>query len=146
MRVRRAAAEDFEAVTRLLEELGRDVVGPETEEACREVYLAQVQGAEAAPLVVEDEGGAVVACCSLHFRPRLNRPKPDAWIPDLVVTAGARRRGAGRAMLEEAERLAGERGCWQLTLESGYQRKEAHVMYEAFGMQNEGYYFSKPLA
>lgn len=145
MRVRRAEADDFEEVTRLLEELGRDVVSPETEEACREVFLAQVEGHEAAPLVVEDEGGAVVACCSLHFRPRLNRPAPDAWIPDLVVNAAARRRGAGRAMLQEAERLARERGCWQLTLESGYRREEAHVMYGAFGMSNEGYYFSKPL-
>ena len=58
---------------------------------------------------------------------------------------GARRQGAGRALLEEAERLARERGCWQLTLESGYQRREAHAMYEAFGMANEGYYFGKPL-
>lgn len=145
MRVRRAGAGDFEAVTRLLEELGREAVGPETEEACREVFVAQVEGAQAAPLVVEDQDGAVVACCSLHFRPRLNRPTPDAWIPDLVVSAQARRRGAGRAMLAEAERLARERGCWQLTLESGYPRKEAHVMYEAFGMHNEGYYFAKPL-
>jgi GNAT superfamily N-acetyltransferase len=143
--VRRAALEDFEAVTRLLEELGRAVVGPETEEACRAVYMEQVEGVEAAPLVVEDDDGTVVACCSLHFRPSLNRPNPDAWIPDLVVTESARRRGAGRALLQEAERLARERGCWQLTLESGYRRKEAHVMYEAFGMNNEGYYFSKKL-
>lgn len=146
MRVRRARANDFEAVARLLEELGRQVVTPETEEACRAVFVAQVEGTQAAPLVAEDESGAVVACCSLHFRPRLNRPTPDAWIPDLVVSASARRRGAGRAMLEQAERLARERGCWQLTLESGYPRKEAHVMYEALGMSNAGYYFSKPLA
>ena len=95
--------------------------------------------------MVEDEAGNVVGCCSLHYRPRLNRPRPDAWIPDLVVDPAARRRGAGRALLAEAERLARERGAWQLTLESGYQRTEAHQMYVAFGMANEGYYFGKRL-
>ena len=146
MRARRARADDFERVTELLEILGRAEVTPDTADECRHVFEAQVAGQESAPLVVEDEAGTVIACCSLHFRPRLNRPVPDAWIPDLVVHPGARRQGAGRALLEEAERLARDRGCWQLTLESGYQRREAHAMYEAFGMTKEGYYFGKPLA
>jgi GNAT superfamily N-acetyltransferase len=145
VKVRQARAEDFERVTELLEILGRDVVTPGTEAECRRVYDAQVAEQGSGPLVVEDDAGAVIACCSLHFRPRLNRPHPDAWIPDLVVDPAARRQGAGRALLTEAERLARERGCWQLTLESGYQRTEAHLMYEAFGMANEGYYFGRPL-
>ncbi len=142
---RRARGQDFERFTELLEILGRAAVTPATEADCRRVFQAQVDGAEAAPLVVEDGSGAVVGCCSLHFRPRLNRPVPDAWIPDLIVDPAARRQGAGRALLIEAERLARERGCWQLTLESGYQRQEAHRMYGAFGMANQGYYFGKPL-
>jgi GNAT superfamily N-acetyltransferase len=145
LRARRAREEDFERVTELLEILGRDVVTPETAAECQRVFEAQVVGQESAPLVVEDDSGRVIACCSLHYRPRLNRPRPDAWIPDLVVDPGARRQGAGRALLEEAERLARNRGCWQLTLESGYRREDAHRMYAAFGMANEGYYFGKPL-
>lgn len=144
MRVRRAEPGDFGSVTALLEELGRAKVTAQTREAARQVFEAQLAEPGAGPLVVED-GGELIACCSLHFRPRLNRPTPDAWIPDLIVTAQARRRGAARALLEEAERRARERGCWALTLESGYARKEAHVLYEAFGMTNEGYYFGKPL-
>jgi GNAT superfamily N-acetyltransferase len=143
--VRAAQPRDFEAVTTLLEELGREHVTPDTREAAHAVFTAQIEDPEACPLVVEDTTGIVVACCSLHFRPRLNRPTPDAWIPDLIVTAAARRRGAARALLDEAERRARDRGCWQLTLESGHQRKEAHVLYEAFGMSQEGYYFSKQL-
>ncbi len=145
MTARQAREEDFARVTELLEILGRAEVTTHTEAECRHVFEAQVVGQESAPLVVEDDGGEVIAFCSLHFRPRLNRPVPDAWIPDLIVHPDARRRGAGRALLEEAERLARNRGCWQLTLESGYQREDAHRMYEAFGMTNEGYYFGKPL-
>lgn len=145
MNARQAREDDFERVTELLEILGRAEVTEDTEAECRRVFEAQVVGQESAPLVVEDDAGQVIACCSLHFRPRLNRPVPDAWIPDLIVHPDARRQGAGRALLTEAERLASNRGCWQLTLESGYQRKEAHQMYEEFGMSNEGYYFGKPL-
>jgi len=145
VKARAARSGDFERVTELLEILGRAEVTAATEPECRRVFEAQVAEAGSGPIVVEDDSGRIVACCSLHFRPRLNRPVPDAWIPDLIVDPAARRQGAGRALLTEAQRLARERGCWQLTLESGYQRKEAHVMYEAFGMTNEGYYFGKPL-
>ena len=144
MRVRRAEPGDFGSVTALLEELGRAKVTAQTREAARQVFEAQLEEPGAGPLVVED-AGELIACCSLHFRPRLNRPTPDAWIPDLIVTAQARRRGAARALLEEAESRALERGCWALTLESGYARAEAHVLYEAFGMTNQGYYFGKAL-
>ena len=145
MNVRRAEPRDFGAVTALLEELGRAKVTAGTRVEAHAVFLAQLDEPGAGPLVVED-GGELIACCSFHFRPRLNRATPDAWIPDLIVTASARRRGAGRALLEEAERLARERGCWALTLESGYQRHDAHLLYEAFGMENEGYYFGKALS
>lgn len=144
MKIRRAGPGDFESVTALLEELGRAKVTAATHAEVRRVFLAQLEEPGAGPLVVED-GGEVVACCSLHFRPRLNRDTPDAWIPDLIVTAPARGRGAARALLEEAERRARERGCWALTLESGYPRREAHRLYESFGMENQGYYFGKPL-
>ena len=144
MKVRRAEPGDFESVTALLEELGRAEVTPATRDDAHRVFLAQLEEPGAGPLVVED-GGQLIGCCSLHFRPRLNRDTPDAWIPDLIVTAPARGRGAARALLEEAERLARERGCWALTLESGYPRHDAHLLYEAFGMENQGYYFGKPL-
>jgi GNAT superfamily N-acetyltransferase len=144
LRVRLADHDDFEAVTALLEELGRAKVTDETREICRALFEEHVADSEAAHLVVED-GGEVIAFCTLHFRERLNYATPDAWIPDLIVTERARRRGAGRLLLEEAERRAAARGCWALTLESAYHRTEAHQLYEAFGMTDLGKYFGKAL-
>jgi GNAT superfamily N-acetyltransferase len=46
-------------------------------------------------------------------------------------------------MLEEAEARARDRGCHALTLESGYQRAEAHHMYRRFGMRDDGKSFLK---
>ena len=144
MRVRPAEADDFEVVTALLEELGRKRVTDETRDEVRALYERHLEDENARHLVVEDDDG-VIAFCSLHFRERLNNPTPDAWIPDLIVTESARRRGAARAMLEEAERIARERGCWQLTLESGYTRRLAHKLYASHGMTDAGKYFTKQL-
>jgi GNAT superfamily N-acetyltransferase len=142
MRLRGARRDDFEAVTRLLELLGRPLVPEAAEADCRAVYDEQIVDPDTHHIVAEDASG-VIAFASLHFRGRLNHPTQEAWIPDLVVAENARRRGVGRALLEEAERHARERGCHTLTLESGYQRAEAHHMYRRFGMRDDGKSFLK---
>ncbi len=144
MKVRPAQANDFEVVVALLEELGRARVTDETRDPVRALYERHMEDGNAAHIVAEDDG-QVIAFCSLHFRDRLNHPTPDAWIPDLIVTDSARRSGAARALLEEAERIATERGCWQLTLESGYARRLAHRLYASDGMTDAGKYFKKDL-
>jgi GNAT superfamily N-acetyltransferase len=145
MNVRAARREDFEAVTQLLEELGRPVVGAAEAPDARAVYDEQVVDPNAHHIVAEDEGGELVAFLSLHFRTRLNWPSPEAWVPDLIVTEAARRRGVARALLDEAQRRARERGCHSLTLESGYRRAEAHHLYRQFGLRDSGKQFYKPL-
>jgi GNAT superfamily N-acetyltransferase len=143
--IRAARGDDFEAVTSLLDSLGRKAVTDETRSDARAVFHEQVIDPSAHHLVAEDEHGEVVAVCSLHFRRRLNHPTEEAWIPDFYVAEGARRRGIGRALLEEAERRAIDRGCFHLTLESGHQRAEAHALYRGFRMRDAGKQFSKPL-
>jgi GNAT superfamily N-acetyltransferase len=144
MRLRAARREDFEEVTRLLEVLGRPQVMAAAEADCRAVYEEQIVDPDTHHIVAEGQA-ALVGFASLHFRPRLNHATPEAWIPDLIVDPGARRQGIGRALLEEAERRARERGCHLLQLESGYKRAEAHHMYRQFRMTDHGKYFVKPI-
>ena len=82
---------------------------------------------------------------SLEFRDRLNRVRPQAWVPDLIVTASARATGAGRELLSRAFEVAREHGCYELTLESGWRREVAHRFYEIAGMSKDGYFFTFPL-
>jgi GNAT superfamily N-acetyltransferase len=144
VRVRAARRDDFEGVVRLLEELGRPLVTDAGEADCRAVYDEQIVDPDSHHIVAEDPSG-LIAFASLHFRGRLNHPTQEAWIPDLVVTETARRRGVGRALLDEAERHARDRGCHMLALESGYQRAEAHHMYRQFKMRDAGKSFYKAL-
>ena len=136
---------DFAAVTDLLEQLGRARVTNEDYAACRDLFAQQLDEPDTDHLVAEDERGNVVGFCSLHYRRRLNYVEPQGWIPDLIVTPAARGRGTARALLDRAEELAGQRGCWELTLESGYDRREAHLLYTAAGMQDAGKMFRKRL-
>jgi GNAT superfamily N-acetyltransferase len=145
MRVRDAEPQDFDAVTHLLELLGRAEVTDATRDRCREIYAGQMSDPAAKHLIAENGDGEVVGFCSLHFRNRLNHATAQAWIPDLFVLDSARRQGVARALLEEAEGAAIERGCWDLTLESAYQRTEAHLLYANFGMRDAGKYFRKLL-
>jgi GNAT superfamily N-acetyltransferase len=144
VRIRAARRDDFDAVTRLLEDLGggRPAVPPEKEDDCRAVFEAQIFDPDTHHIVAEEPSG-LVAFLSLHFRTRLNWPTEEAWVPDLFVVENARRQGIGRALLEEAEARARDRGCHRLQLESGYRRAEAHHMYRQFGMRDEGKYFIK---
>jgi len=139
--IRIATAADFEQVANLLAELGRPEVTPETRAATREVFERTLARPDASPLVAEVDG-LVVGFMSLEFRERLNHVRRQAWIPDLIVTAGARRVGAGRALLQRGFELAAERGCWSVTLESGYARQAAHELYRTAGMTEDGYYFT----
>jgi PhnO protein len=143
--IRQARGDDFEAVTALLEGLGRPRVTDATRDDARAVFRSQVVDPASHHLVAEDEAGELVAVCSLHFRTRLNQTTEEAWVPDLFVAEHARLRGIAFALLEEAERRARERGCWHLTLESGHQRAEAHALYRRFRMRDAGRSFSKLL-
>jgi GNAT superfamily N-acetyltransferase len=139
--VRLAGPGDFDAVTALLEELGRPVVTDR--EKCRQVYERDLQDPEAAHLLAEDGDGQIVGFCSLHFRPRLNQVSPQAWVPDLIVTESARSKKVGYALLSEAVKRAGERGCHHFTLESAHWRKDAHRFYLDFGLTDDGLAFGK---
>jgi ribosomal protein S18 acetylase RimI-like enzyme len=130
---RRARYDDFEVVSRLLTELGRTPLHGGNEEWFRSIYRAQIEDPSCCHLVAELDG-SVVGFCSLHFRHRLNRVRPEGWIPDLIVDPAVRRRGVGRALLQEAARRSRAAGCFELDLESGAQRREAHEFYRSAGM------------
>lgn len=136
---------DFLAVSRLLAELGRPDVTPEAESACRETFTQQLGDERCHHLVAVDAHDAAIGFCSVVLRNRLNQPSPEAWIPDLVVTASARGAGVGSALLDAAEAHARSAGCPRLALESGHERTDAHRLYRARGHDAAGLFFRKAL-
>lgn len=136
MHVRRAGAEDVDAVLELLAALGRPPVD-EDPTGQREVVREHLAHADARVFVAEVDGSPA-GVASLWFRPRLNWTTPEAWVPDLYVDPAYRRRGAARGLLDACVAAARERGCHRLVLESGHERAEAHELYRAYGFVHGG--------
>jgi GNAT superfamily N-acetyltransferase len=144
--VRDARPDDWPRLKDLLAELGRpDVRDDPDEPRHREAFERYLERDDAVALVAED-GGEIVGFVDVEFRQRLNFLDAQAWVPDLVVAESARGTGAGRALLEEAERRARERGCWGMTLESANWRDSSHAFYEHVGWKDTGKSFTRALS
>lgn len=128
---------DFEAVTRLLAELGRPAPTDERLPALRRTY-AQHVAREATGSLLALADGVPVGFVSLEFRQPFFTLAPQGWIPDLIVSEHARGRGIGAALLDAAFAEAVRRGAYAMALESGHQRTVAHRLYLASGMDDVG--------
>ncbi|HEX5039846.1 MAG TPA: GNAT family N-acetyltransferase [Candidatus Limnocylindria bacterium] len=141
LEIRPIAAEDFDAVTRLLAELGRPAPTEERLPALRRTFLHHLARADTGSLLALLDG-APVGFVSLELRQPFFTLAPQAWIPDLIVTDAARGRHVGAALLDAAFAEAQERGAYALALESGHHRAVAHQLYLAAGMSDVGSFFT----
>ncbi len=84
-------------------------------------------------VVVAEHEGSILGFVAVHALPRFEH---DDWILRvlaLVVDAGARERGVGRALLAEAERIGRAVGAAFVELTAGHHRPEARRLYESLG-------------
>ena len=128
---------DFDAITRLLAELGRPSPGEEKIPALRRTYTQHVARADTGSLLALADG-VPVGFVSLEFRQPFFTLTPQGWIPDLIVTEGMRGRRIGAALLDAAFEEAVRRHAYAVALESGHQRAVAHRLYLAAGMGDVG--------
>jgi GNAT superfamily N-acetyltransferase len=83
-------------------------------------------------LVAEHDGG-VLGVIALHALPRFEHDDHIVRILALVVDAGARERGVGRALMAAAEGFAAEIGAAFTEITAGHHRPEAFRLYESLG-------------
>lgn len=84
-------------------------------------------------VIMAEHDEAILGFIAIHAMPRFEH---DDWIVRilaLVVDAGARERGVGRALMGEAERIALEMGAAFVELTAGHHRPEARHLYESLG-------------
>jgi len=64
------------------------------------------------------------------------------YVDDLVTCSNQRSQGYGKALLSWLKTYAANKGCQQLHLDSGLQRKEAHKFYEREALCATGFHFA----
>jgi ribosomal protein S18 acetylase RimI-like enzyme len=141
--IRDARPEDFEAVSALLEELGRPkTLGTPDEPVLRGHYEEWLRDSDRFIFVAEEDG-AVIGMVDMAVIGRPNFVQPHAWVPDLIVTEKVRSRGVGAALLGRAEEVARELGAFSMGLESAHWRTRAHDFYVQQGMADVAKHFNK---
>jgi len=129
--IRSAELTDAPRIAELLTALGY----PADADAVHE-RLAYWLPDQASKVLVADLDGMVAGCISLHAIPYLERTGRWLRIESLVVEAGRRRAGAGRALVDAAEQLARQWGCVLIEVTSKRSRADAHAFYRRLGFSD----------
>ena len=127
IRFRPAAPADAEGIAAMFTDEGYPA-GPSDIVARLERFATP----EARVIVAEHEG-ALLGFIAIHALPRFEHDDRIVRILALVVDAGARERGVGRALMSEAERVGRELGAAFIELTAGHHRPEARQLYESLG-------------
>ena len=104
-------------------------------------FLAErIAKGESLVLLAEVPGRGTVGFAQV-YRTFFSLSLDAGWIlNDLYVAPSGRRTGAGRALLREVLRRAGEAGVAGVQLETAYDNRVAQALYEAEGFVREDYH------
>ncbi|MEJ7749745.1 MAG: GNAT family N-acetyltransferase [Candidatus Limnocylindrales bacterium] len=125
--IRPATADDAEAIASLFTDEGYPA-GP-TDIVERLSRFATLQSR----VLVAEHEDAVLGFLALHALPRFEHGDWIVRILALVVDAGARERGVGRALMGQAEEIGREVGAAFIEITAGHHRPEARRLYETLG-------------
>ena len=125
--IRRATTADAEAIATLFTDEGYPAGPSDIVER-----LGRFSSDHSQVLVAEGDG-VVLGFVALHALPRFEHDDRIVRLLALVVDAGARERGVGRALMAEAERIGRELGAAFCEVTAGHHRPEARHLYETLG-------------
>jgi GNAT superfamily N-acetyltransferase len=138
--IRDAAADDADAVARLLEELGYPT---DAETVASRLERLAIVGDR---IFVAELDGEVVGLAHLQVTPAIEYDRPAGRIGALIVAESRRRTGIGRALVDAVEVEARARNCVLLFLTTSERRDDAHAFYESLGLEQTGRRYGRTLS
>ena len=131
VRIRQAEERDATALARLSGQLGY----PCTQDQIQDRLRKLAPSAKDSVYVAEAEDGGVIGWVHVSAN-HLLETGTRAEINGLVVDEAQRSLGAGKRLLDEAERWARARGCESVNLRSNIIRERAHDFYLRNGYEH----------
>ena len=115
---------------------GRVDARPAGMDPTREILTVIVGQPDRRLLVAEVDGGQLAGTVDVVMVTNLTHTgRPWAVVENVVVAHVHRRRGIGRALMQEAMAQARRVGCYKVQLTSGKHRAEAHAFYRSLGFE-----------
>ena len=144
--IREASNKDIPVVLGLLYHLGRPKPQKDSDvDTFRRLVKKYVEQPDKKIIVAELNDVEIVGAVSIMLLPRLNRTTLEMYIPELIVLEKYRNRKIGTQLVNYCIRLAKEKKCHRIRLESGNQRKDSHQFYTSLGFEQTSLSFSKNL-
>lgn len=141
MQIRTAKESDYEQLMELYNLfIGEDRYSRHDNDSFQKVLTSEKNY-----IFVAEDAGKLIGFATCSIRYIIRYPNPVAQLDELFVLADHRRNGLGKQLVDKVEQIVKARDCFLLYIESGSDRKEAHVFYEKIGYTNSGYYFKKTL-
>lgn len=133
MNVRRARADDVQAIGHLLDAFNREFGEPTPGPEWLAHRVAKLLAGDTTVLLAEagPEGLAV-----LRFRPSLWSSGLECYLAELYVVPDRRGRGIGRALMQEVLSAARDRGADRIELGTSEDDRAAIALYESLGFIN----------
>ncbi len=142
MKIRIAQISDLPRLSDLVNQLGYQL-----SEAILKDRLDEYLSDPCKSIFVAEHNHQVAGFLSYHILPQFHSEELHLRIVSLVVDQAHRRKGVGKFLILEAERIAKMRGCACIELTSAMHREKAHAFYQSLGFlsPSEKRYFSKEL-
>ena len=136
MAVRRAEADDAEAIGRLLDAFNRefDEETPGPDWLAGRIRQLLAEGELTVLLAGDGPDGLAV----LRFRPSIWSAALEAFLAELYVVPDRRGQGLGRELMEAAVELARAEGADYMDLGTADDDTAARSLYESLGFDNRG--------
>jgi GNAT superfamily N-acetyltransferase len=147
VRVRRAGLEDLAVLVPLFDGYRQFYQQPSDPALAERFLRERLARGDSVIFLAEDESGPLGFTQLYPIFSSISAA--PAWVlNDLFVSPGARRSGAGRALLERARQHGIETGARWLSLSTGRENREAQALYEKLGWvrDTEYYHYELPLS
>jgi GNAT superfamily N-acetyltransferase len=139
--IRDATAGDAEALVPLMDCFGY----PADADTVRARLLLLRAADPAGRILVAESAGRLLGFMTLHLTPTLHRPTVVGRITALAVLPESRGSGAGRELVEAAEKIFAGRGLSRIEVTSGPLHAPAHAFYRHLAYEDQGVRFAKVL-
>jgi ribosomal protein S18 acetylase RimI-like enzyme len=142
LRTRIATLDDLDVIAPLFDAYRQFYEQAPNLALARSFIRDRLQNDQSVILLASNEHQQVVGFCQLYPTFCSVEAKPIYSLYDLFVDPEARRSGAGKVLLQAAEKLAAERGKVRMDLTTARTNKPAQNAYEALGWVRDEVFFA----